>query len=93
MQLTQKQRSEIALALPELGLAEARQIGTQCECSHDTVYREWNKIKGKVTGKVDDTNPVVVCLAELAARRAKEAAALQKRMSKSMKQLSIVKAA
>lgn len=88
MQITEKLRSEIALALPKLGLEEANEIARQCGYSNDTVYREWRKIHGRVAGKSLVSNPVVVALAELAAKRTAEAKALDKRLKKSMRQLS-----
>lgn len=88
MQLTEEIRHEIALALPTLGLEEAKQIGVNCSCSHDTVYREWRKIKGTTKGTVEGTNPVVLCLLELAVYRKIETREATKRLRKSMKQLS-----
>lgn len=88
MQITGKLRNEIALALPKLGLEEATTIANECHCSMDTVYREWRKIHGRVPGKILATNNVVVALAELAAKRTAEAKALDKRLKKSMRQLS-----
>jgi hypothetical protein len=88
MQITEKLRTEIALALPNLGFAEATEIAKDCLCSHDTVYREWRKIHGREKGKSLASNPVVVSLAELAAKRKAETKKLTKRMAKSMKQLS-----
>lgn len=88
MQIPEKTRNEIAMALPSLGLDEAKQIATRCACSHDTVYREWRKIKGSTKGSVDGTNPVVLCLIELAVARKHEAREASKRLRKSMRQLS-----
>lgn len=86
--LAEKTRSEIALLLPSLGLEEAKAIATECHCSHDTVYREWRKIKGTTPGKVLSTNPVVQCLIELAIKRKKLNEKAQKKAAKIMKQLS-----
>lgn len=88
MQITEKLRNEIALALPKLGLEEANNIARECNCSNDTVYREWRKIHGRVAGKSLASNLVVIALAELAAKRSTEARLLEKRLKKSMQQLS-----
>lgn len=88
MQITEEDRKNIALALPSLGLEEAKTIALKCGCSHDTVYREWRKIKGKTKGKIEDTNPVVQGLIDLAVLRKKETLKAEKRFQKSMQQLS-----
>lgn len=88
MQITEKHRTEIALSLQELGHEEAKRIAEECHCSRDTVYREWRKIHGREAGPIRINNPVVVALAELAAQRKAESQSLNKRMQKSMKQLS-----
>lgn len=88
MQLTEENRQEIALALPNLGKAEAKEIASKCNCSHDTVYREWRKIKGTTKGAVDGLNPVVLELIELAVARKREMKEAEKQLRKSMRQLS-----
>ncbi len=88
MQITEKVRHEIVLSLPRLGLKEANEIATACQCSNDTVYREWRKIHGRTSGKSNAENPVVISLIELAARRKAEVKELKKRLRKSMQQLS-----
>lgn len=88
MQITEKLRQEIALSLPRLGLTEAHQIATECMCSIDTVYREWRKVHGRTPGKSLANNPVVISLTELAVKRRAKQQKLDKRMQKSMQQLS-----
>ena len=90
MQITEKDRNDIALSLPSLGKSEVEKIASECGCSTDTVYREWRKIRGLAKGPTHDDNPVVVLLCELAARRKAEAKELRKRLRKSMRQLSAV---
>ena len=88
MQITENLRKEIAASLPKLGVEEATAIAKECLCSIDTVYREWRKIHGRAPGKSMANNSIVVMLSELAAARKAQAEKLNKRLKKSMKQLS-----
>lgn len=88
MQITEKLRNEIALALPKLGFKEAEKIKTDTGKSTDTVYREWRKIMKSENGKTEMNHPVVMALAELAVRRKEEKKSVDKRISRFTKQLS-----
>ena len=88
MQMTEKTRSEIVLALPFLGLEEVNKIARECGCSNDTVYLQWRKIRGVASGRIDMQHPVVMAIAELAVQRKKEKKEADKRANKIMKQLS-----
>jgi transposase-like protein len=88
MQISESTRAEILLYLPSIGLNEANRIARECECSNDTVYREWRKLRGVEKGKSNMDNPVVLAIAELAITRKKEAKETNKRVNRIMKQLS-----
>jgi hypothetical protein len=85
MQLTEKNRNEILLALPELPAKEADRIAAISGSSVSTVYRLWNKIKN---GDEVELNDITLAIAELAASNLKEAKKKHKRWLKAQKQLS-----
>lgn len=87
MQITEKTRIEIALAIGKLAIQEAEVIATNANCSMDTIYREWKKMRTPGSVLKSD-NEIVVALSELAAIRKDEKSKLTTRFNKSMQQLS-----
>lgn len=86
--MNEKLRKEIATALPSIGKEDVERIAEKCECSIDTVYRMWRKIRGLEKGRLLSTNKVVLELAELAIERKKDNKVSENRLGKIMKQLS-----
>jgi hypothetical protein len=86
-QITEKNRNEIALAIGKLSVREAEIIKAKCNVHMDTVYRVWSKMRTRGAVLLT-TNDVVVELIVLAAARKTKADARDKRVEKSMKQLS-----
>ncbi len=87
MQITEKTRSEIALAIGRLAIQEAEKIAVKVNCSMDTIYREWKKMR-TAGSSLKSENEIVVALAELAAIRQTEKSNLANRFNKSIKKLS-----
>ena len=88
MQIDEKLRKEIASVLSSIGTEDVERIAEKCECSIDTVYRMWRKIRGLEKGRVLSTNKVVLELAELTIERKKDSKVSENRLGKIMKQLS-----
>lgn len=84
MQLTEKVRHKILLALPELPDKEVEKIAIIEGVSKMTVYRYWKKLKSEDV----EANNITLAIAGLAASKIKEAKKKEKKLSLITKQLS-----
>ncbi len=88
MQITEKFRDRILIAMPELSQADAKQIAELEHCTTMTVYNHWKRLKN-LEGEI---STIMISIGELAASRKptleKKEKSKEKRVAKIMRQLS-----
>lgn len=88
MEITDKIRDQILIAMPELAQADADRIAAIEGCTPMTVYNHWKRLKQIKKGEVLMATSIIIAISELAISYKKKADKEHKRFSKITKQLS-----
>lgn len=87
MQITEKLRHDILFALPELSGKQVKKIARYAKVSEPTVWRNWRRLR---SNEPIDVNPVILAIAELAAKKKIYVVHTNKKLVSIEKQLSAI---
>lgn len=88
MEITDKIRDQILIAMPVLSQTDADKIATIEGCSSMTVYNHWKKLKQLKKGDTLTATPIMIAISVLAISYKKKSDKDHKRFSKITRQLS-----